>query len=286
MIFNCASPVVATGAALEDAVAGASIAAKHRAKMNRTIWVSYVLYFVICLICRNWALEYLPSLSLFVRCGKRSPPGMFAAFGYRSASILSFLGQAEVIVLLAEMIAMERRTFIKTGLVGGALLVGAGWASKGTFWGAGSKRVRRAGEDFGFLTEADYAALSAIIPVMLTGCLDRAEGDREALLAETIKNFDGAVSSFLPEVQKELRQLFSLLSLAPARYFMVGVRSSWQEAKPQTVDAFLRTWQMSDKALFRTAYDALQQLTMGSWYSVSESWRQIGYPGPPPIGQA
>ena len=181
---------------------------------------------------------------------------------------------------------MKRRTFIKTGIAGSVLLGAAGLVTRNVFWGPGTNSGQAAGRKFHFFTRNDYAMLTAVVPAILGDALPKEE--RSRWIDETIATMDSAVSHFQLEVQAEVRQLFALLALMPTKIMTTGVWSSWQNASPAEIDRFLNRWQLSASSLFRTGYDALQQLTAGSWYGNPKSWEVIGYPGPPvfqtPVG--
>jgi len=127
------------------------------------------------------------------------------------------------------------------------------------------------------------AILAAVVPVMLAGALPERGADRETAIAETLRDVTGAIAGLAPPAQQELGELFSLLGFAPARVLLAGVRSSWSEATPETVAAFLERWRTSRFELQRSAYNALHQLTLAAWYANPRSWPAIGYPGPPRI---
>lgn len=176
---------------------------------------------------------------------------------------------------------MTRRQLLKTGVAGGALLAIAGFTTKGTFWGAGSRRLRDGAFQYQFLTAADRTVLQAIVPVILTDVFTDHEGDAAVLLEETIRGVDIAISGFYPAVQAELRQLFSLLTLPPGRMLVAGVWRHWTRAGKESIESFLNSWRTSRFNLFQTGYDALQQLVAAAWYGNPKSWQQLGYPGPP-----
>jgi hypothetical protein len=82
--------------------------------------------------------------------------------------------------------------------------------------------------------------------------------------------------------QKEVQDLFGLLALAPARRLLAGVSHDWADASLEEVTAFLQDWRTHRLTLLRSAYQALHDLVLGSWYSDSTHWAAIGYPGPIP----
>jgi len=161
---------------------------------------------------------------------------------------------------------MRRRSFLKAGLAGGALLAVAGW------WGV-SRRLA---------PDAD-AIVRAIVPAMLEGALPAEATSRAAAIDETVANVARAIDGLPPASRTELDRLFALLALAPARIAFAGLASPWSEASAADVSAFLSRWRDSGWRLKRSAYDALHQLVLASWYGNERSWAAIGYPGPPAL---
>jgi hypothetical protein len=58
------------------------------------------------------------------------------------------------------------------------------------------------------------------------------------------------------------------------------VSHDWAQATADEVAAFLQDWRTHRLGLLRTAYGALHDLVLGSWYSDPANWAAIGYPGP------
>lgn len=181
---------------------------------------------------------------------------------------------------------MDRRTFIRTGVFGGTALALAGYMTKDTFWGKGSQNAVRGDYHYHFLTETDRVMLGALIAVILDGALTEKQDLRAEQTELVCRNLDNAVASFLPGVQAEVRQLFSLMTLAPTRKMVIGVWAPWEKAAIEDISAFLDRWRFSSIALFQSGYDALTQLIMGSFYGTSHGWEVAGYPGPPALNQA
>ena len=179
--------------------------------------------------------------------------------------------------------SMNRRKFLQTGLLGGVALSITAVGAKGTFWGKGSQLAKRDGVAFQFLTEKDCEVLEALVPVMLGSALTKSANPKESLML-TIKDFDTAVSAFLPQVQKEVRELFTVLTFTPTRKLLAGVWSPWKDASHQTLDGFWNRWDQSKIKLLKSGRDGLVQLTVASFYGARRNWESIGYPGPPQIG--
>jgi hypothetical protein len=61
---------------------------------------------------------------------------------------------------------------------------------------------------------------------------------------------------------------------------LTGIPHGWPEARDAEVSAWLQDWRTHRLGLLRTAYQALHDLVLGSWYSDPANWAAIGYPGP------
>jgi hypothetical protein len=169
-----------------------------------------------------------------------------------------------------------RRTFLVVGLAGGAALAATYWLRRTR----GRDPVLAADASLAALDPAAPAIVAAIVSVMLDGALP---ADRHAAVTETVANVARAVSGLAPNAQKELGELFSLLSFPPTRVALTGVMAPWADASPETVAAFLERWRTSRWMLLRSAYDALHQLVFAAWYGNPKSWPAIGYSGPPAL---
>lgn len=164
--------------------------------------------------------------------------------------------------------APARRRFLKTGLAGALLLATAGAA-----W-----RLTRPSAAAGATALDDSArqVLAAIVPVLLAGVLRPGTADA----ADAVERTTAAVAGLPLPVQDEIRDLFALLALAPARRLLAGVPGGWAEASPEDVAAFLQSWRVHRVKLLQSAYQALHDLVLGPWYAHEASWAAIGYPGP------
>jgi hypothetical protein len=170
---------------------------------------------------------------------------------------------------------LQRRSFLKLGLLGaGALAAG----------GAAYRLVRGPAPPGRFVLDgAARAALAAIVPAMLGEALPPPQAAaRAAALDGAIAGVDTAIRGLPLAAQQEVQDLFGLLALAPARRFVAGVKDGWREADPAQVAAFLQSWRTHRLATLQTAYLALHDLILGAWYADAAHWAAIGYPGPLP----
>jgi hypothetical protein len=159
---------------------------------------------------------------------------------------------------------MRRRTLLKLGLAGTALVAAGGAAIL-----AGRDPVR------------DRAAvLGAVAPVLLEGALPAAGPARDAALRRTVDDVVVAIGALAPAAQDELARLFALLGSAPGRRLLAGVGDDWPRADRGEVAAFLEGWRLHRSATLRAGYGALHDLVLGAWYAHPSTWSDIGYGGP------
>jgi hypothetical protein len=176
---------------------------------------------------------------------------------------------------------MNRRTLIKTGLFGG---IGLGLIRtiNGPFFSS-EIAPKDSAYSYQFLTNDDRVIVAAIIPVMLKDALSKSKSDQQKEILAISRSLDRAVLTLPVLIQGEVKELFSLLSFSPTRRLLAGVWNSWSTAKEQEIHDFLMGWKRSSLELLQTAYQALHELIVASWYSNPVSWSRIGYPGPPRI---
>jgi len=157
-----------------------------------------------------------------------------------------------------------RREFLKTG-VGGALLLNL------------AACVRP--------PESDRRAvvLAALIPVFLEGALPANGEARAELITRTIAGVEKAIAGLSLTTQKEIGELFDLLSFAPTRIIAAGIWSVWPEATPEAIGKFLESWRHSRFDLLKSGYAALHDLIFSAWYARPDTWVAIDYPGPPKV---
>jgi hypothetical protein len=170
---------------------------------------------------------------------------------------------------------ISRRTFIITGLLGATALAAARWLR--------GPHAPPSDASFRALDADAQAILLAIVPVLLAGVLPAAAEAKRLAVAETVKGIDVALSGLAPSAQDELRQLFALLALPPARLAIARVSEPWSQASEADVRACLDRFRSSSLTLLRSAYGALHQLTFAAWYGNEAAWSRIGYPGPPDL---
>ena len=159
---------------------------------------------------------------------------------------------------------MQRRSFLKAGLLGGLALVAGG---------AVYRQLRPSTPERFALDEKGRVMLAALVPAITGLSPSRSELD------SAIDRVAGAINSLPLRTQKEISDLFGLLNMAPTRRLLAGV-PAWQEATPQQIAEFLQSWRTHRTDMLQTAYHGLHDLVIGGWYDEPAAWAAIGYPGP------
>ncbi|HCN89444.1 MAG TPA: hypothetical protein DIT28_09725 [Oxalobacteraceae bacterium] len=165
-------------------------------------------------------------------------------------------------------ITPSRRSFLKVGLAGAVALALAG----------GLYRALRTPSPLDkFTLDGDAkSALAAIVAVVLKGALPVSRQDTEAAIVRV----QGAIAGLPLITQKEIQDLFALLTLGPTRRFLAGIPDNWSNAKPDDIAAFLQNWRFHRISMLQSAYLALHDLIIGPWYADESTWTSIDYPGP------
>jgi hypothetical protein len=171
---------------------------------------------------------------------------------------------------------ISRRTFIAAGVVGVVALAATRFLPRSSL-PAGDPSLRALDPD-------GAAIVTALVPAMLAGALPEERSARAAAVADTVAAIDGAILGLPPQARLELDQLFTLLASLPGRMLLAHRTSAWSAMPEADAHAFLERLRESRFTLLRSAYDALHQLVLASWYGQPRAWAAIGYAGPPAIG--
>jgi hypothetical protein len=169
-----------------------------------------------------------------------------------------------------------RRSFLKWGLAGGALL-----ALGGGSWLA-TRRTRPAPGVSG--------PLSALTPEEATVLLALSErlvpprpGFPAPLDVDLPRRADAVVGSLEEEAREELKKLVHLFENALAGFLLDGQRRTFTDSSPEQQDARIRAWQTSRFLVRRTGYKALKRVVYAAYYGAPATWAALGYPGPPAV---
>lgn len=126
-----------------------------------------------------------------------------------------------------------------------------------------------------FLTEDDQVVLTALIPALVTPIKTIPS------LMVIIENIDQAIARLVLQTQQELRELFDLLASAIGRLVFAGVWRNWQASRGADIASLFSDWREHHLSVLQQAYVGLHQLIYGAIYAETDTWPDIGYPGPP-----
>jgi hypothetical protein len=168
----------------------------------------------------------------------------------------------------------SRRSFLKRGLVGGAVLaLGGGTA---LFLRPGKEWALPA-EGLQVLSPREYAVVMALAERMVpTGA------DWPSLDAMKVGvNADQILSRAQESSIKEMKQLLNLFENALPNLLFGGRLSPFTQMSGPEQDEVLKEWAFSRLSIRRTGYTALHNLVVAGYFVKPETWPAAGYPGPP-----
>jgi hypothetical protein len=168
----------------------------------------------------------------------------------------------------------SRRTLLKRGVVGGALLAAGG---AGLLAFRAGKRVPPPPDGLRVFSEAQFAVLDALAH-RLVAPLAGWPTVEEVGVARAV---DRIAERLEPSAQAELKQLLGLFDNALAGFVFGGRSQPFTALDAAAQDTVLEEWRDSRIALRRTGYNALRTLVLAGYYQSPLTWKPIGYPGPP-----
>jgi len=163
---------------------------------------------------------------------------------------------------------MQRRTLLKVGLIGSAVLAAAGGAAF---------LLKPAARDAATSDETRIV-LNGVMPALLADALPTDAAARAAALDAALQRTLATIAGLSLPTRIELGELFMLLASAPGRW-LAGV-DRWEVASVEQASAFLQRWRTHSFDLFQVGYHALHDLVLGPYYADPSTWEALGYPGP------
>ncbi len=170
----------------------------------------------------------------------------------------------------------RRRSFLKVGAVTVAAIGVGGWFA-GHMTDNGASTLLGAGATLDAQTQTMLAKLADTV---LDGALPSEAAQRAAAIAKVVATADKAVAGLPAYLQKEVHDLFAMLGAAPTRALLIGQWTGWADATRDDVSRMLTDLRHSSLQLRRVIYMSLRDMVAGSYYSNSDTWEQVGYPGP------
>jgi hypothetical protein len=178
-----------------------------------------------------------------------------------------------------------RRSFLKRGILGGALLLVGGALPIALRSGVDAVRPRR---PLRLFTPHEHAVFAAVAARIVPGDDARGSGWPSAEALDCAGKADQLMARVHPAVGAELRQLLHLFENGLGGLLTNLRPTPFTRLSPADQDARLDAWRRSRVALLRSGYQALKRLAQATYYSSPEVYARVGYPGPPdvPVGPA
>ena len=170
--------------------------------------------------------------------------------------------------------AIPRRGFLKIGLAGTALAAvgGVGLALRD-----GALREAPSG-GLKVLTQREYSILASLADAI---CPSTGPDVPEPSKLDVARHIDEMFSRRDAHTQKEFRTLVGLFDNALFSFLLEGRITPFTKLSPEAQERSLKNWEHSGLELKRTIFIALRRLTGMIYYSFPETWKHIGYEGPP-----
>lgn len=196
-------------------------------------------------------------------------------------SPLHTLAQPALPISALEPVTLSRRSLLKTGMLGTAMLVGA--SALAQLQGCASVTTTAAStstnnKPWKLLRPKDRAILGAVAPVALGNAFPQ---DRQAALDTFLPQVDSFLFSTSTTNHAALHQLFDLLDLGVTRVLLTGAWGSWENLSDEQVNDFLNGWRDSSINQLRLGYAQLTQVLSLVWYAQPANIPTSIYPGPP-----
>ena len=168
---------------------------------------------------------------------------------------------------------LNRRSVLKRGLFGGALLAVGG----GTVLAfRGSKLVPVSAEGLEVLDQVEYSVVAALARRIVVPAKGPSVDEVRVAF-----NFDRVLGRASGDARKEVKQLLRLFENALAG-FLFGARTApFTAMSSEAQDEVLREWRDSRLEVRRTGFTALRTIVMASYYGAEQAWPAASYPGPP-----
>lgn len=168
---------------------------------------------------------------------------------------------------------MQRRTLLKLGFVGAALIGAAGFALKQVV----PARVQ------GRLSEGARAMVDALAVAVLHTTLPPDATERRKALDGLHSRLEDTIRGLPAHLQQELDELLTIAASSPGRLALFGLGAAWPQATPAAVTAALQGMRESGLALKQQAYHALRDILNAAYFADASAWRALGYPGQRPV---
>lgn len=173
-------------------------------------------------------------------------------------------------------VGLSRRSLLKRGVLGGALLAAGGAGFLALRSGVS---VPLPPDGLLVFSPAQYAVLDALARRMVRSRPGWPTVDQVGVARAA----DRIAARTEPSAQKELRQLLGLFENGLAGFLFGGRTRPFTALDGDQQDRVLAEWRDSRLAIRRTGHAALRTLVLAGYYQSPSIWPAVGYSGPPDI---
>lgn len=174
----------------------------------------------------------------------------------------------------------KRRTVLKLGLTGGALLWAGGlsWVGlRATKLGREPKQALQA------LSRNEFAVIAALADCMLGPQAITDPGWPTPADLQCAEKVDAVVAQLHPEARAEFKQLVGLFENGISGLLVTLRPTPFSRLPVPAQQGRLNAWRTAPFSLMRSGYLALTRLIHATYYASPEVYASFGYPGPPEV---
>jgi hypothetical protein len=165
---------------------------------------------------------------------------------------------------------------LKKGALGAVLLGVFG----GTAIALRPGKLAPAPPDLKVFTQEEHAILAAVARRVVAA----RESDPSPDALGVARKADAVMAIAHPSVQREFKQLLHLFENGMTGLFTGSSLAPFTSSSPRAQDRRLAAWERSRVDLFRTGFQAMRRLTAACYWASPETWKGVGYAGPPDLG--
>jgi Gluconate 2-dehydrogenase subunit 3 len=179
----------------------------------------------------------------------------------------------------ASVAPSTRRSLLKKGLVGGAILLLGGTVP---ILLRSTHILRRPRQPLRILTANEHAIFAAVaVRICPRDQTAAAWPSAEAL--QCAEKVDTIMAELHPKAAAEFKKLLHVFESGMTGLFSIASPTTFTGATEADQDRRLQAWRRSRVALFRSGYQAMKRLSVATYYASPETYAHVGYPGPPVI---
>ena len=180
----------------------------------------------------------------------------------------------------AGSVGSSRRSILKKGLLGGAILLVGGTVPMLL---RPSRIMRAPQRPLRVLTPTEFA-IFATAAARICPRDQAASGWPSAEEVDCAGKVDAIMAALHPRATAEFKKLLHVFESGLTGFMATGRPTTFTASSPDDQDRRLGAWRRSRVALFRSGYQAMKRLAHATYYASPEIYPRLGYPGPPTIG--